>query len=153
MKKCKLREYAGVLIFLGLILLMVGFIWTNSSLSRATSGAQSGFIVRYLRPLMDPNGVLPEATFHLLIRKAAHFLEFAMLGLLFGGLFRFVSAKSGKQFWSLPILLTLLVAVLDEYIQVFSGRGSAVADVLLDFSGGITGICVVAAIVALRKKK
>jgi len=35
---------------------------------------------------------------------------------------------------------TLLAAVTDEFIQSFTGRGSSVRDVVLDFCGALTGM-------------
>lgn len=133
-----------VALFVILILLLIGFIWGNSLLSKEASGEQSGFWMRLLQPLLNPNGRIPEDAFHQSVRKAAHFAEFAVLGLLVGGLFATIGLLRGKRFWSLPVLMVLLVAVLDEYIQYFSDRGSAVTDVILDFSGGLTGLGIAA---------
>ena len=73
----------------------------------------------------------------------------AVLGILVAGLFRQIGLRTGDSLRSLPVLTVLLVAVLDEYIQHFTGRGSAVTDVILDFSGGLFGL----ATALLRKKK
>ena len=148
MKRFNLRQHWLMLLLVLLTVMTVGFIWTNSCMPKEVSGEQSGFWMRLLQPILNPNGRIPEADFHQAIRKAAHFAEFAMLGFLVGGLFAAVAARAGKRFWSLPILLVLLVAVLDEYIQFFADRGSAVTDVILDFTGGLTGIAL-AAIVTL----
>ena len=40
-------------------------------------------------------------------------------------------------------LLGLLAAFLDETLQLFSGRGSMVADVWLDFAGVVFGVAVI----------
>ena len=40
-------------------------------------------------------------------------------------------------------LLGLLAAFLDETLQIFSGRGSMVADVWLDFAGVVFGVAVI----------
>ena len=37
------------------------------------------------------------------------------------------------------MFLALTAALIDETIQIFSDRGSAVVDVWIDFSGAITG--------------
>ena len=42
-------------------------------------------------------------------------------------------------------LLGLFAAFLDETLQLFSGRGSMVADVWLDFAGVVCGVAAVAA--------
>ena len=72
-----------------------------------------------------------------LIRKAAHFAEFACLGFLLAGFFR----ARGRAPLLPGALCGLLSACVDETIQLFSpGRASAVADVWLDFAGTLAGI-------------
>ena len=151
MNKYNLRNYRRVVLFAILIALIVAFIWSNSCKSREASGAQSGAVTRFLQSIVDPDGKIPEESFHHFVRKIAHFVEFAVLGALICGLFRMIYLQSGRIFYALPVLIVLLVAVLDEYIQHFTGRGSAVADVVLDFTGSLTGLVLVAAF--LPKKK
>ena len=138
-----------LILFAILTALMIAFIWGNSCFSREESGAQSGRISAFLQSILDPAGKIPEERFHHFVRKAAHFTEFAVLGILVAGLFRQIGLRTGDNLRSLPVLTVLLVAVLDEYIQHFTGRGSAVTDVILDFSGGLFGL----ATALLRKKK
>ena len=49
------------------------------------------------------------------------------------------------------------MAVIDEIIQIFLNRGSQVSDVLLDFTGAVTGINFVLLIrwlvLAIRRKR
>ena len=143
----------SIVLFSVWILLIIAFIWANSCMSRELSGAQSGRITRFLQSILDPKGNIAQERFHYFVRKTAHFTEFAVLGLLTGGLFRVIHRQTGRVFFSLPVLLVLLVAVLDEYIQYFADRGSAVTDVILDFSGGLFGLSLVLLIIYLRKKK
>lgn len=140
------------ILFSLLVVLTVGLIWCHSCMSREVSGEQSGFIVQILKPLLDPNGTISEEDFHHGVRKVAHFAEFAVLGLLIGGLFSGLRTKSGDAYWSLPILIVLLVAVLDEYIQFFADRGSQVTDVILDFAGGLSGLSAAVLFSILIKK-
>ena len=68
-----------------------------------------------------------------LLRKLAHFSEFALLGLLLSQCFRagFVP----------PALAALLSALSDETIQLFvTGRSGQVRDVWIDFAGAILAI-------------
>lgn len=150
MSRCKSKAVALLVI---LTVVLVAFIWSNSCLSRELSGAQSGRITRFLQSILDPQGTIPQERFHHFVRKAAHFTEFAALGMALASLFRAVFCATGRAFYSLPILLTLLVAVLDEYIQLFCDRGSAVADVVLDFSGGLFGLSLVWLILFLYQKR
>ena len=41
-----------------------------------------------------------------------------------------------------PLFFVLVIAVGDEFIQSFVGRGSNVRDVLIDFSGGILAVII-----------
>ena len=108
--------------------LLLAAIYYNSSLPLRQSAQLSGWataLAQLLASHLDEHH----------IRKLAHFLEFALLGLL---LCRSFSACGVKNFTATGyiLFLGLLAAVVDEYIQSFSpGRGSMVKDVLLDFSG------------------
>ena len=153
MNRYKLQYNKRLVLLLVLTVLIVAFIWSNSCKSREESGAQSGAVTKFLQAILDPNGNIPETSFHHFVRKTAHFVEFAILGLMVGGLLRAVCQQTGRAFFSLPVLVILLVAVLDEYIQSFTGRGSAVADVILDFSGALTGLGVTLLTTFLKKKK
>lgn len=133
--------------------MMIAFIWGKSCLSREASGAQSGRLTAFLLGILDPNGRIPVESFHHFVRKMAHFTEFALLGTLVGGLVRRIGLLTGQRLRSLPVLLVLLVAVTDEYIQYFTGRGSMVTDVVLDFSGALFGLGLLALVSVLRKKK
>ena len=149
----RLCKYRRILTFVLLIMLIVAFIWSNSCKSGAESGAQSGRVTRFLQGIFDPEGRIPEESFHHFVRKAAHFTEFAALGLCLCGLFRAIFLATGGTHYALPVLLGLLVAVADEYIQLFTGRGSAVADVVLDFAGALFGLASGLLILFLYQKR
>ena len=153
MNKSDLRNRRAIVLLSILTGLMIAFIWGNSCLSREASGAQSGRLTAFLMGILDPNGCIPVEKFHHFVRKMAHFTEFALLGGLIGSQFWHIGRLTGQQLRSLPVLLVLLVAVTDEYIQYFTGRGSAVTDVVLDFSGALFGLGLVALVSVLRKKK
>lgn len=129
------------LIFWGLTILLVGFIFCNSLQDADTSHALS-------EPL---TGVLGGTEFF--IRKCAHFSEFAVLGLLLA-----LNVSWGKSvIHTAPIagLLGLMTACMDETLQLFpAGRSSQLTDVWLDFGGVVCGILLLWLIkkFALRKK-
>ena len=139
-------------LFLGLAILLVGFIWGNSMLSKEASSDTSGAISAWLKRIIDPDNRIAKADFHATIRKIAHFVEFMMLGLCCGGFFACYARAHGKYYYSLAVLTTLIVAVLDEWIQYFADRGSMVTDVVLDFIGAATGLGLVFLVVWIRKK-
>ena len=85
------------------------------------------------------------------MRKSAHFCEFGLLGCELMLLFWL---RSGVRFQNLcnAAFAALLSAVTDETIQSFSGRGSQVLDVVLDFSGALTGILLVSLLMIEKRK-
>ena len=74
------------------------------------------------------------------VRKAAHFMEYALLGaLLMCGFMCLRFPMSLRALYS--FLICLAAAAADEFHQSFvSGRAGMVTDVLLDVLGGICGI-------------
>lgn len=77
----------------------------------------------------------------LLIRKSAHFIEYFILAVLFSSCLKKQSLKWIEMI-IYPLFFVLVIAVGDEFIQSFVGRGSNVRDVLIDFSGGVIGIII-----------
>ena len=89
--------------------------------------------------------------FHPLIRKAAHYAEYASLGFLCCLGFLFLSVKPWPRALC-PALICLITAVSDEmYQSTVPGRSPSVNDVLLDTAGAVSGIlavCLIAYIAA-----
>lgn len=132
------RRVAAVLLTL-LLLALIAFIWENSARSMDESGERSTYVAEMLPETeAEAGGVMAFLVSH--IRKVAHFLEYALLGALGIGLL--IALGRVNVHTALHILLlVLLVAVIDEAIQIYSpGRTSNVMDVLLDFAGGIGGV-------------
>ena len=122
------------------------FIWSNSMVGKEGSAALSRTVTAWL------NGIGIPVTEHF-VRKSAHFCEFGLLGCELMLLFWL---RSGVRFQNLcnAAFAALLAAVTDETIQIFSGRGSQVQDVVLDFSGAVTGIvCLGVLITRLQNRK
>lgn len=121
------------------VLLLVGtlaFIFTNSAFPQDDSAEQSRSFGELIRFLLDPARQMGDEAYDHLVRKLAHFTEFALLGALVSLLW-FVLRR-----FPLPLRLfvTLGASVCDESIQILSKRGSLVNDVLLDFSGSLCGM-------------
>ena len=88
-----------------------------------------------------------------LIRKLAHFFEFAVLGFFVFMGFYFSEFKKRAKI-TLPLAWCLLVGSIDEFLQLFSeGRGAKVTDVLLDFSGSLAAVLILTALVSVINKK
>ena len=121
-----------------LIALTLAFIWGNSVQGPAASENMSGSLKLWLEQFFHT--VINE----FLLRKAAHFSEYALLGVEFSlllGLQRGQDGKNlqcGRNLLDFP-LIGMLCAVTDETVQIFSGRGSLVSDVWIDTAGFTTG--------------
>ncbi len=75
-----------------------------------------------------------------LVRKAAHFSEYALLGYLVGLL---CVRRDGRSRFFLPEAACLAAALIDEGIQLFSaGRAAQLRDVCIDLSGATLGLTV-----------
>lgn len=140
-------------LFAVLSVLMIAFIWGHSLQSRDQSSQESLGLLAMLTPMLKALGVADPESLHGFLRKAAHFTEFGALGLCVCGFTVNLGRLLGQRLVSLPILTVLAVAVTDELLQLFSGRASMVADVVLDFAGGITGLGLVALWCWLRREK
>lgn len=77
---------------------------------------------------------------HTLLRKAGHFSEYFILGML--SMITVLQTKLRYKRWT-GLGFCLLVASVDETIQLFvSGRSGQVSDVVLDLVGALCGIVV-----------
>lgn len=152
MKKVKIIRTILII----LILLTLAVIWGHSFMSRAQSSQESAYVKDILESLMSSSGnifVISE----LLIRKSAHFLEYAILGteiiaLIVLGDFTISKAKAYILYF-ISSVTALFVALTDETIQFFSGRASRVLDVWLDFVGASVAIWVFLLVWHLIKNK
>lgn len=129
-----------------LMIITVAVIWFNSSLSIPVSSAQSEITEKIVEKV-----VLAEVPFfqYLInhLRKSAHVIEYGVLGIevfmifVVGGKKPFPKGifKNFQRIWNM-ITLPLFIAVTDESIQILSGRGPAIRDVLFDMSGALGGI-------------
>ena len=133
-----------------LIVLNLAFIWGNSLVKGEDSDQMSGAILAWVNSILglDEAGA---AVLHYLIRKAAHFTEFACLGALLAWRCRLSGETHAVLF---PALLGLAAAVTDESIQLFTpDRGPRLTDVWIDTSGAVTGIMLLLLGHHLLKKK
>ena len=117
-----------------LTVLTVAFIWGNSLMPGDMSSLESNFIFEFLRSL--PGGSLITEHF---VRKAAHFTEYMLLGILCCADFK-AYGKSGFGYVLIALYICLVTAAADESIQLFTAdRNGALLDVWLDHAGSITG--------------
>lgn len=102
------------------------------------SGEQSGLVTRLIYRL---TGVLLD---ELLVRKIAHFTEYAALGALAG--LALAQMRWTRKGAAGVMLAGFAAAFLDETVQIFTGRGPAIADVWIDVFGVAFGLGFVLAV-------
>ena len=130
-------------IYIVLFCLILCFIWGNSLLSREVSGAISHFVADIFG---GDQGATEEG--HHFVRKLAHFSEFAALGAVFLLLTGEYTSDRAKRAFSVAFV-GAFVPLCDETIQIFSGRGPALADVWIDVAGYATGAILTVAVIIL----
>lgn len=120
-----------------LVLITTLFIWGNSLLPGSVSSSQSGIITKLLYPLFK--NVMSVDTLTTIIRKLAHFTEYAILGLV---LAYFYKSKTNK-YLLFALLQGVITAIIDESIQLLvPNRAGLLTDVLIDTSALLFGLLV-----------
>ncbi len=134
-----------------LIVIMLIFIWGHSMVPAVQSSEESGYWATYLIPILKMFVGEKLATEYL-VRKLAHFSEYAVFG--------FIVSLRVRQSQKLDIKLigkaegaSFLTAFLDESIQVVSGRGPMITDVWIDSLGAFTGILICSLIVFVAERR
>ena len=127
----------------GPLLLWMAVIWIAST--REFSALNTSKILRPLILWVFPNLSEPRvATIHFIIRKLAHFSEYAVMGLLAARAFSNSAKSFLKQHWLwASLLLILAYALLDEFHQSFVlTRTASIYDSAIDVAGGLTALFV-----------
>ena len=149
-KKKRIFSWTAVVIWMAVIFLL-------SAQTANRSGKLSGGIVRWLValfyrgfnafPVERQNEIL--SVWSLVIRKGAHFSEYAVLAILLSNAFRLME----KRNWVLPVVISAVYAVTDEIHQYFvPGRACRLLDVGIDTCGAIFGVAVFALGLAIMKR-
>ena len=133
-------------------------IFLFSAQNDTQSGDTSGVIVRWFLSLIYPGfeSFSPERhlahieVWHTIIRKCAHFTEYAVLANLVSNALRL----AGQFRWKLPVIISAAYAVTDEIHQYFvPGRACRLLDVTIDTSGAAFGTAVFALGIFLLNKR
>jgi VanZ family protein len=131
----RLLRYAPIILWIGVIFYL------------SSDGGSMNETSRFIRPLLHflfPSA--PDETiqfYHGIIRKSAHFFEYAVLGFL---VFR---ASTDRVFYRLryilPVMVAAIIALHDEANQSFiTARTGSLWDVALDLSGAVVMVIVLA---------
>ena len=144
-KKLSTKRKIVIGVIIVCIIATIAFIWSRSLPSIPESREESSKVVAIVKPILEPIVGEGNVTDHL-VSQLAHFSGVATLG---GLLALLITARRTNQAALNCLFVGLLVALSDETIQIFSGRGSQVQDVWLDFSGVLFGVVVVLIIALL----
>jgi VanZ family protein len=132
-----------------LLALNLFFIWGNSLLPGKISLGISNLALDILRFIMGSSGGSGGSG---LLRKLAHGMEFACLGVILSVYVRMFFKRTYLHLL-LPLACGFAVACIDELIQIFvPGRGPGVVDVLIDTCGAVFGIAVVLLVYFFKKR-
>ena len=134
------KKRVRVVIHVLLVLAIMAFIFSHSMANRAQSSQESMGVLNFLMKALGTIGLGDGLTEHI-VRKMAHFSEFAALG------FCAAIVMQDIRIVRLPYVLNvflfgILCAMTDETIQLFNDRSARVTDVWIDFCGSVCGCLV-----------
>ena len=151
-----------------IILLTVAIIWGHSFMTPEMSTEESSFVKEIVEAVVQSVSnneafTIPE----IVIRKSAHFFEYAVLGLelvILITINKSLQADDDKKgglikkllsLYPTAFIISLLVGFVDETIQYFTGRYSSIWDVLLDLAGASFSILIFLLLrtIFLRRKR
>jgi VanZ family protein len=121
------------------------------------SSEQSDIVFALIQKVAGIIKLSPTLITEHMIRKLAHFCEYALLGFLITSTIHAWRDKTKPHVYKL-LFWCLLIPLSDESLQLFvDGRSGMVQDVVLDFAGSIFGILAYVGISSLlhfsRKEK
>jgi len=139
----KNKARIGILLSWAAVLLWMLLIFYFSSQAAEQSDKLSGGIAeiigRFLAHIIPGYG-FDLVLFDRILRKAAHFSIYLVLGVLVSDALKRSGIK-GRKLIAFALGICILYAASDEFHQLFvSGRGGQATDVLLDSAGAMLGI-------------
>lgn len=142
-----------------LLIFQICFIFIMSSFGHNSSDAQSNLFVDFIAQNFPhvrhglENDLISLSTLIFLVRKTAHFTEYAILDSLFFLNLRNTPLGLIKHPLATSILFSFLYACTDEIHQIFvPGRSAQFRDVLIDTLGASFGAIITYLIVKLFTK-
>lgn len=134
------------------LVLNLVFIWGNSLLTGEASGALSNWVAEVLSKLIPGFEMGMPQGGRGLLRKFAHFGEFALLGMCLRWLFGML--QKSPKLYLFSAVCGVTAAFVDEGIQMFvPGRGPGLMDVGIDSCGVVLGIVLLSLIHNKAKSK
>lgn len=147
----KTKNKAKIVVALLLIIIWMIIIFIFSAMAGDdSSNLSSGVLYTILKIIPT---LSESTTAHIIIRKLAHMIEYAILSALIINLEHQLGYKIKLKQIAIAILCSALYALTDEFHQTFiNGRSGNITDVGIDTSGTIiTGL--IAYLVSLTKQK
>ena len=143
-------NFKGRLIAAVLLAAWMLVIFIFSAMPAEASDEKSMLIVNILDSLgLNTQGSLADLANHI-VRKSAHFIEYALLYFFALNLMRYYFTFNKALLMSLAIVF--LYACTDEFHQLFvPGRAGRFSDVLIDTSGGFTSMVLTKIICCIKK--
>ena len=127
--------------FLILSIFWSGVIWNFSIRDSVESTSESDSVTEAIENFIGSIAGRDIEISTAVIRKLAHFSEFAVLGILTFLTVSSFGVNKMRKIFLICSVWTFLTAAADETIQLFSpGRSASVFDVLLDFSGAVLAL-------------
>lgn len=143
-----------------LLIFQMCFIFIMSSFGHNSSDAQSNLFVDFIAQNFPhvrhglENNLISLNTLIFLVRKTAHFTEYAILGALFYlNVIQLPKLNRYPKKILLPIFFSFLYACTDEIHQIFvPGRSAQFRDILIDTLGASFGCLLIHALLTLFTK-
>lgn len=125
-----------------LLVIWMIFIFYMSAQPADISNSQSGFVIKLLQSIGIDSSGNNIGLLTTIVRKGAHFSEYAILGLLSYNVMKNYFTK--KRARIVAVLIVFFYACSDEFHQLFvSGRAGKITDVIIDTSGGIFSVLII----------
>jgi VanZ family protein len=133
--------------------------WTGWVLFASTGALSAANTSRIIEPLL--RWLFPDisevriAAVHFVVRKCAHFTEYAILALLAARAFLPSTKNFLRRHWLIAsLMLVVSVSLIDEFNQSFNpARTGTIRDSALDTFGGLTALIVFAYMRAKRARR
>lgn len=132
--------------------LWICVIWGHSLIPADASSAESAFFVPIIKPLLTRLGIWDMHLATHIIRKTAHFSEYAILCMIAIGTARSWRRQERAIVRNCVFAIWVVIPCIDETIQLFvPGRAGRITDVCIDMAGGLLGMVI--AQLYLRRKR
>ena len=140
-------------IIFSLTAFMVLFAWIHSCFPASISSKESEGVLQFVYGFFKLFGLERDSA-GLVIRKVAHFTEFAAIGGLLLSCAYCFDRRRPHRFYAYVLFAGLLAAVIDETIQLFvEGRAGMIVDVWIDLGGVVFGSLLMLGVYALYRRK